>query len=63
MAPDAGQAVAEVAAIGVRHPKWDERPLPVAALKPGQNVTKKLYWTICPGRSPIGVAGALRTSA
>jgi acyl-CoA synthetase (AMP-forming)/AMP-acid ligase II len=27
--------VAEAAAIGVRHPKWDERPLLVVALKPG----------------------------
>jgi fatty-acyl-CoA synthase len=34
-------AVAEAAVIGVRHPKWDERPLLVVVLKPGQNVPKK----------------------
>ncbi len=34
-------AVAEAAVIGVRHPKWDERPLLVVVLKPGQNVTKE----------------------
>ena len=33
-------AVAEAAVIGVRHPKWDERPLLVVVLKPGQYVTK-----------------------
>jgi fatty-acyl-CoA synthase len=29
-------AVAEAAVIGVRHPKWDERPLLIIVLKPGQ---------------------------
>jgi fatty-acyl-CoA synthase len=33
-------AVAEAAVIGVAHPKWDERPLLVIVLKPGQRVTK-----------------------
>jgi fatty-acyl-CoA synthase len=32
--------VAEAAVIGVRHPKWDERPLLVVVVKPGQQVTK-----------------------
>ena len=32
--------VAEAAVIGIRHPKWDERPLLVIVLKPGQNATK-----------------------
>jgi fatty-acyl-CoA synthase len=32
--------VAEAAVIGVRHPKWDERPLLVIVLKPGQAATK-----------------------
>jgi fatty-acyl-CoA synthase len=32
--------VAEAAVIGVRHPKWDERPLLVVVLKPGQSATK-----------------------
>jgi fatty-acyl-CoA synthase len=32
--------VAEAAVIGVRHPKWDERPLLVVVLKKGQRATK-----------------------
>jgi fatty-acyl-CoA synthase len=32
--------VAEAAVIGVRHPKWDERPLLVIVLKKGQKATK-----------------------
>jgi fatty-acyl-CoA synthase len=32
--------VAEAAVIGVRHPKWDERPLLVIVLKPGQSAEK-----------------------
>jgi len=32
--------VAEAAVIGVRHPKWDERPLLVVVLKPGETATK-----------------------
>jgi acyl-CoA synthetase (AMP-forming)/AMP-acid ligase II len=34
-------AVAEAAAIGVRHPKWDERPLLVVVLKKGASATKE----------------------
>jgi fatty-acyl-CoA synthase len=34
-------AVHEAAVIGVAHPKWDERPLLVAVLKPGQTATSK----------------------
>jgi len=33
-------AVAEAAVIGVRHPKWDERPLVVAVKKPGASLTR-----------------------
>jgi fatty-acyl-CoA synthase len=33
-------AVAEAAVIGVRHPKWDERPLLIVVLKPGQSATR-----------------------
>ena len=33
-------AVAEAAVIGVRHPKWDERPLLIVVLKPGQRATR-----------------------
>jgi fatty-acyl-CoA synthase len=32
--------VAEAAVIGVKHPKWDERPLLVVVLKPGQTASK-----------------------
>jgi fatty-acyl-CoA synthase len=34
-------AVQEAAVIGIRHPKWDERPIVVAVKKPGQQVTKE----------------------
>ena len=33
-------AVAEAAVIGVKHPKWDERPIVVVVKKPGQEVSK-----------------------
>jgi fatty-acyl-CoA synthase len=33
--------VAEAAAIGVKHPKWDERPLLVVVLKKGESATKQ----------------------
>jgi len=33
-------AIAEAAVIGVKHPKWDERPVVVAVKKPGQDVSK-----------------------
>ncbi|HUO99373.1 MAG TPA: long-chain-fatty-acid--CoA ligase [Rhizomicrobium sp.] len=33
-------AVAEAAVIGVKHPKWDERPLLIVVLKPGQSAAK-----------------------
>jgi fatty-acyl-CoA synthase len=33
--------VAEAAVIGVRHPKWDERPLLVVVLKKGERATKE----------------------
>ena len=34
-------AIAEAAAIGIPHPKWDERPIIVAVKKPGQDVSKE----------------------
>jgi fatty-acyl-CoA synthase len=34
-------AVAEAAVIGVKHPKWDERPLLVVVLKRGQGATRE----------------------
>ena len=33
-------AIAEAAVIGVRHPKWDERPIVVAVKKPGHEISK-----------------------
>jgi fatty-acyl-CoA synthase len=33
-------AVAEAAVIGMKHPKWDERPVLVVVKKPGQEVSK-----------------------
>ena len=32
-------AVAEAAVIGVKHPKWDERPIAAVVLKPGQSAS------------------------
>ncbi|HEV8317049.1 MAG TPA: long-chain fatty acid--CoA ligase [Vicinamibacterales bacterium] len=34
-------AVAEAAVVAVPHPKWDERPLAVVVLKPGQQATEE----------------------
>src|SRR5215469_16190944 len=34
-------AVAEAAVIGVKHPKWDERPLLVVVMKQGQEATRE----------------------
>ncbi|MGH6876405.1 MAG: long-chain-fatty-acid--CoA ligase [Rhizomicrobium sp.] len=34
-------AVAEAAVIGIPHPKWDERPLLIAVLKPGSTASKQ----------------------
>jgi fatty-acyl-CoA synthase len=33
--------IVEAAVIGVRHPKWDERPIVVAIKKPGTSVTRE----------------------
>jgi fatty-acyl-CoA synthase len=33
-------AIAEAAVIGVKHPKWGERPIVVAVKKPGSDVTR-----------------------
>jgi fatty-acyl-CoA synthase len=33
--------IAEAAVIGVKHPKWDERPLLIVVLKPGQSADKR----------------------
>jgi fatty-acyl-CoA synthase len=44
-------AVAEAAVIGVRHPKWDERPLLVVVRKPGADVTREALLDFYAGRT------------
>jgi acyl-CoA synthetase (AMP-forming)/AMP-acid ligase II len=34
-------SVAEAAVVGVRHPKWDERPLLLVVRKPGAQLTRE----------------------
>ena len=43
-------AVAEAAVIGVRHPKWQERPLACVVVKEGESVTKDEITTFLDGR-------------
>lgn len=43
-------AVAEAAAIGIRHPKWDERPLIVVVRKPGRDVSRDEVLAQYPGK-------------
>ncbi|QHS11408.1 long-chain-fatty-acid--CoA ligase [Sinimarinibacterium sp. NLF-5-8] len=43
-------AVAQAAAIGAFHPKWDERPLLVVVKKPGQEVSKDELLAMYPGK-------------
>jgi fatty-acyl-CoA synthase len=42
--------VAEAAVIGIRHPKWDERPLLVIVLKSGQKASKEEMLTFLEGK-------------
>jgi fatty-acyl-CoA synthase len=42
--------VAEAAVIGVKHPKWDERPLLVIVLKKGQSATRDEILTFMRGK-------------
>jgi 3-(methylthio)propionyl---CoA ligase len=42
--------IAEAAVIGVRHPKWDERPLVVAVKKPGAQVTREALLAFYEGK-------------
>jgi fatty-acyl-CoA synthase len=42
--------VAEAAVIGVRHPKWDERPLLIVVPKKGQTVTRDEMLTFMEGK-------------
>ena len=43
-------AVAEAAVIGVRHEKWQERPLACVVLKPGESLTKEDLLVFLDGR-------------
>jgi fatty-acyl-CoA synthase len=43
-------AVAMAAVIGVKHPKWDERPLMFVVRKPGQTVEKEEILSFLEGR-------------
>jgi acyl-CoA synthetase (AMP-forming)/AMP-acid ligase II len=43
--------VAEAAVIGVRHPKWDERPLLVVVKKPGATLTRDALLAFYAGRT------------
>ena len=43
-------AVANAAAIGLPHPKWDERPLLIIELKPGQQASKEEILTFLNGK-------------
>lgn len=43
-------AVAEAAALGIAHPKWDERPLLVVVTKPGQSTNRGELLSEYPGK-------------
>ena len=43
-------AIAEAAVIGVRHPKWDERPIVVAVKKSGAEVTREALLAFYDGK-------------
>jgi acyl-CoA synthetase (AMP-forming)/AMP-acid ligase II len=43
-------AVAEAAVVGVRHPKWDERPLLLVVRKPGDQLTREELLAFFDGR-------------
>ena len=44
--------VAEAAIIAARHPKWDERPLLIVALKPGRSIDKAELLRVYEGKVP-----------
>jgi acyl-CoA synthetase (AMP-forming)/AMP-acid ligase II len=42
--------VQEAAVIGVKHPKWDERPLLIVVKKPGQEVGREALLAFLAGK-------------
>src|SRR3546814_6844854 len=44
-------AIAEVAVIGVKHPKWDERQVIVAVKKTGRDVSRAVLLALYSGRN------------
>ena len=44
-------AVAMAACVGMKHPKWDERPIVVVVKKPGQEVTREELLTFFEGKT------------
>jgi fatty-acyl-CoA synthase len=71
-------AVANAAAIGLPHPKWDERPLLIIELKPGQSATRDdilryldgkiaKWWTpddvVFTDKIPLGATGKINKLA
>ncbi|MEO5672758.1 MAG: long-chain fatty acid--CoA ligase, partial [Ramlibacter sp.] len=45
-------AVAMAACIGMRHPKWDERPVVVVVKKPGAELTREDLLQFYQGKTP-----------
>jgi len=45
-------AVALAACIGIKHPKWDERPVVAVTLRPGQEVTREELLAFYAGKLP-----------
>jgi len=44
-------AIAMAACVGIKHPKWDERPIVLVVKKPGQEVTREELLTFYQGRA------------
>jgi len=44
-------AIAMAACVGIKHPKWDERPIVLVVKKPGQEVTREELLTFYAGRA------------
>jgi len=70
-------AIAMAACVGMKHPKWDERPIVLVVKKPGQEVTREELLTFYQGRAakwqipddvvfldaiPLGATGKMQKS-